>query len=388
MILNPSHLNQAPAVNRRLFGSFAGIGAIILIVGMMIEPTRAWANILVLAFTLATVGLAGLTFVAIHYLTGAKWSVAIRRVPEAMSVALIPGAILILITVLFAPDLYSWMDGLGDHAARFKSWWLSIPFFSVRSVIYLAVWLTFGWLIIRTSRRQDASGDEALTIRLTRLSAGFIVSFGLTFVLASFDWLMSLEPHWYSTIFGIYHFSGLFESGLAIIILVVVWLQTRGPLRGLVNAEHLHDLGKLLFAFSTFWMYIWFSQYMLIWYSNIPEEAVYYTRRLEGTWAPLLLANVALNWAIPFLVLLPAVSKRTGHVLAKVATVVLLGRVLDLYLAVMPSQTATPVFGIWELGMVLAVVGGAALSIDYGLRGVAVIPVRDPFLEESLQHQQ
>ncbi|MCB2212280.1 hypothetical protein KQI52_09235 [bacterium] len=388
MILNPSNLKATPPINRRLFGGFAGAGALILAVGLIIDPSSAWANLLIVGFGLVTTGLAGLTFVAIHYLTGARWTVVIRRVPEAMSVALIPGSFLILITVLFAPDLYSWMDGLGDHAAKFKSWWLSKPFFSVRTVIYIAVWMTFGFAIVRASRKQDLDGETSLTNRLTRLSAGFIVSFGLTFVLATFDWLMSLEPHWFSTIYGVYHFAGLFESGLAIIILVIVWLQTRGPLRKLVNEEHLHDLGKLLFAFSTFWMYIWFSQYMLIWYSNIPEEAVYYTRRLEGAWAPLVIANIALNWAIPFLVLLPALTKRTGHVLAKVAGVVLLGRALDLYLTVMPAKTASPSFGFWEIGTMLLLVGGVALCIDYGLRGAAVLPIRDPFLEDSLNHQQ
>jgi len=161
--------------------------------------------------------------------------------------------------------------------------------------------------------------------------------FSVTFTLASVDWIMSLEPMWSSTIFGVYNFAGLFESGLAAIILAALWLERQGPLRGVLTEEHLHDLGKLLFAFSTFWAYIWFSQYMLIWYTNIPEETTYFLRRLHGVWLALFLANVVLNWVVPFAVLLRRDAKRMRRVLGLVAAVVLVGRLLDLYLMIFPS---------------------------------------------------
>ncbi len=149
--------------------------------------------------------------------------------------------------------------------------------------------------------------------------------FGVTFTLASVDWVMSLEPLWYSTIFGIYNFAGLFLSGLAAIILVALWLERQGPLRNVLNEDHLHDLGKLLFAFSMFWMYIWFSQYMLIWYTNIPEETTYFVRRVHGHWLVLFLVNVVLNWLVPFAVLLRRDTKRHRTTLGRVAVVVLVG---------------------------------------------------------------
>src|SRR5262249_39747770 len=146
----------------------------------------------------------------------------------------------------------------------------------------------------------------------------------------------SLEPDWSSTMFGVYQFAGLFLSGLAALTLLLLWLGRSEPMRRVVTSDHLHDLGKLLFAFSTFWMYVWFSQYMLIWYVNNPEEAVYFLRREQGAWQPLLIANVVLNWAVPFLVLLPRSAKRSPTVLARVCVVLLVGRWLDLYLMIGP----------------------------------------------------
>lgn len=378
-----------PAINRGLFGAFAAIGAAVLVAGLIVAPERAWANVLIAGFALVTAGLAGLLFVAIHHLTGSRWSVVLRRVPEAMTYALPAGAAVLLIVFLFGSSIFSWTEGLGEHGASFKAIWLSPWFFRARAFVYLILWLVFARGIVRASRAQDDSGDGAHTSRQIRLSAGFIVVFVLSFTLASFDWVMSLEPHWYSTIFAVYNFSGLFESGLALIIVFTVWLQTRGPLRGLVTPEHLHDLGKLLFAFSIFWMYIWFSQYMLIWYANLPEEAVRFTQRLRGAWQPLFLANVVLNWLVPFLVLLPVATKRSGSVLAKVSAAVLVGRWLDLYLFVMPAISGdTPVIGPWEIGAALFAIGALALLVHRGLKGAPALPVRDPFLTDSLQHTQ
>ena len=155
-------------------------------------------------------------------------------------------------------------------ALAFKLAWLSRPFFLARAAAYALIWIVFALAIRRASRRQDVDGDRRWTRANVRLSAAFLMVFGVTFTLASVDWVMSLEPMWYSTIFGVYNFAGLFLSGLAAIILVALWLERAGPLRNVLTGDHLHDLGKLLFAFSMFWMYIWFSQYMLIWYTNIP----------------------------------------------------------------------------------------------------------------------
>ncbi|MFW6175812.1 MAG: hypothetical protein ACOC7L_03215, partial [Acidobacteriota bacterium] len=204
---------------------------------------------------------------------------------------------------------------------------------------------------------------------------------------ATVDWAMSLEPHWYSTIYGVYHFAGLFVAGLSALILLVVRLQRGGPLAGRATAEHLHDLGKLLFAMTTFWAYIWFSQYMLIWYGNLAEEVTHFTVRSEGPWAPLFWVNPIVGWVVPFLVLLPRGPKRDATVLSRVAGLLLAGHALDLYLAVYPTVHAGgPVFGGWEAGIALGTFGLVALVLHRALAGAPAVPVGDPHLAESLHH--
>jgi hypothetical protein len=229
------------------------------------------------------------------------------------------------------------------------------------------------------------------------LSAAFLVVFGFTFWLASQDWIMSLESEWLadgtrrpanwaSTIYGLYNFSGLFLSGLAVLILLLLWMRRVSFLGRVVGADHLHDLGKLLFAFSTFWMYIWFCQYMLIWYVNIPEETTYFVQRQRGAWQPLLLADLMLNWAIPFVVLLPRDAKRSPGVLAKVCVLVVLGRWLDLYLMITPAVVGpVPAFGLLEVGLTIGAAGLFGLAFIRSLSRAALVPLGDPSLGESLR---
>lgn len=367
------------------FRILAVLGAGVLALGLAMAPLRAWENVLLTGWYLLALGLAGLAFVAVQYVSGAGWATAFRRVPEALA-GLIPvgGGLVVAAAVLGGEKLYPWF---GEELHGFKGFWLQPGFFFGRALAYLLLWLLFGSAILRNSRRQDETGSPELTRRNVRLSAGFLVAFGFTLWLASVDWLMSLEPHWFSTIYGLYHFAGLFLAGVAAIAALVVWLRRSGPLAGAVNREHLHDLGKLLFAFSTFWMYIWFSQFMLIWYGGIPEETVHYAQRLTGAWAPLFWANVALNWVIPFVALLPSSAKRSEKVLLRVALVVLAGRWLDLYLAIAPAvDSSAPHFGAWEAGAILGAAGVFILVFTRTLRSSQVVPVGDPYLEESLHH--
>jgi hypothetical protein len=245
----------------------------------------------------------------------------------------------------------------------------------------------FSYAIVRTSRRQDTDGDVSHTRKNIRLSAGFLAVFAISFSFAGVDWFMSLEPHWYSTIFGVYHFAGLILGGLAMITILAIWLERRGPLRGILTKEHLHDLGKLLFAFSTFWMYIWFCQYMLIWYANIPEETSYFTSRVRGFWWPVFLLNFLLNWAVPFVVLLSVRAKRNSSTLLEVCWTILAGRWVDLYLMIFPPLVGEyPVFGVWELGFLLGSGGLFGLVLFKALRSASLVPVNDPYLAESLHY--
>ena len=372
----------------RLLQAWVAIGGLAFVAGVVFAPERTWPNLLLVSYFIIGMGLAGAFFVALQYVSGAGWSTALRRIPESLAMLLPVGAVGLALVILLRPSLYPWTgaSGAGFEALHgFKRVWLNLPFFVGRSAAYLLVWIFIALAIVRTSRRQDEDGNLAHTRRNERLSAVFIVVFGATFWLASYDWIMSLEPHWYSTIFGIYNFAGLFLGGLAAIIVLAVWLERLGALRHILTEDHLHDLGTLLFAFSTFWAYIWFSQYMLIWYADFPEETSYFILRMHGTWEPLFILNLLLNWAIPFLVLLPRASKRSPSVLLKVAVVILLGRWLDLYLMILPRFAgATPVFGVWEIGLMLGAVGTGVLVFFHALRKAPIIPVKDPYLMESL----
>ncbi|MBI3669610.1 MAG: hypothetical protein HY237_07525 [Acidobacteria bacterium] len=373
-----------------LFRAFAALGGLTVLLGLFLAPQRMWPDLLFGSYALLCLGLAGLFFVALQYVSGASWSVALRRVPEAMAATLPVGAAGLAVILLVKPSLWPWL-GMSWQAAEgylgFKRVWLSQGFFLARSAVYLAVWLAFALAIVRTSRQQDASGAPELTRRNIRLSTAFVIIFSLTFCLASSDWIMSLEPKWYSTIFGVYNFAGLFTSGLAAMALLVVWLQRTGALKHSVTRDHLQDLGTLILAFSTFWAYIWFSQYMLIWYANLPEETIYFIRRAHGYWKTLFLLNFIINWVVPFLALLPRGNKRNPRVLVTISIVVLLGRALDLYLMILPPFSgAQPVFGIWEAGVLLGTVGLFALVVLRALRQAPLVPIGDPFLPESLHY--
>jgi hypothetical protein len=377
------NLRLSPQFERALYG-MAAVSMVTLAVGLFFSPQRTLSCLLMTGYGLVCLGLSGIFFAAVQDASGAAWSTAFRRVPEAMSAVLPYGALVWAVVFAFGPSLYPWIHDRSEMTG-FRAAWLNFPFFLVRAVIYVALWFLFTKAILKVSRRRDET--RAATPINARLSVIFLVVFGVTFWLASFDWVMSLEPNWSSTIFGIYNFAGMFSSGLAVIILLVIWLRRVGPLRDFVTDEHLHDLGKMLFAFTTFWMYIWFSQYMLIWYADIPEETIHYIKRQQGFWMPLFILNMLLNWVIPFLVLLPTRTKRSGSLLAKAAVVVLIGRWLDLYLMIEPAAGATnPQFGLWDIAALLGTFSIFILVFAKAFNHAPPVPLGDPRLAESLHY--
>lgn len=378
------------ATGTRALAGLVLIGVASFGIGLVTSPDQAWSSLLMSSFLLLSLGLSGLFFIAVSYLAGAGWYIAMRRIPEAM-VSLIPaGALGVALVLIFHSSIYPWVAGHeGGELKGFKGYWLDYSFFLCRAVAYVAIWLLFAAFMLRNSRVQDRDGNLSHTKRNTVLSAFFIVAFSLSYWLASTDWIMTLEPHWYSTIFGVYNFSGLFSSGIAGMILIFIWLKRSSPLGSFINEEHLHDLGKLLLGFTTFWAYIWFSQYMLIWYANIPEETSYYITRLNGAWGSLFVANLVLNWIVPFLTLLPRATKRSTSVMAKIAAVVLVGRWLDGYLMIYPAvHRGDPGIGISEIGITIGTLALACLLISRALGKAALLPLRDPYLQESLHYHQ
>jgi hypothetical protein len=362
-------------------------GAVVLACGLAFDPLRIWSNLLVGTFYLLTIALGGALFVALTYVSGGGWHVAFRRVPEAMAKVLPVAGVAMLLVLGARMSHYGWRHDWHGEAGTFwfKELWLTPSFWAVRAVAYVLLWsLIGGWLVAR-SRRQDQTADPAITGGNVRISALFLAVYAVTFSLASADWMMALEPLWFSTMWGVYNFSGMIQAALAVVIILGLVLRSPGgPLRGVFSDEHLHDLGKLLLGFSCFWMYIWFSQYMLIWYSNIPEETSYFITRTHGPWGPIVVGAIVLNWVIPFFVLLPRPAKRNAGVMMKVAIVVLIGRWVDLYVMVFPSTLGeTPPFGIWEVAAICCLIGSGGLLFLRSFAAAPAVPRNDPYLPES-----
>ncbi len=375
----------ASGLSSRGFYWLALVGGVSLVAGTFIDPLRGWTSLLFCGLCLLGLGIAGLYFIAIHDAADAGWATVFRRVPEAM-ISLIPvGAIFVLVAITFGGShLFSWMDD-GFSAPGFRGLWLTRGFFYLRSVVYVLFFGFFGWALRRNSlrRTQTPAGSQP---KLGRgLCAAFLVLGSVTLTLASIDWLQSLEPLWFSTMWGVYQFSNLFVCGLAAIVLLAAWLSHRGY--RLLNNEHLYDLGKLIFAMSTFWMYIWFSQAMLIWYSNLAEESVYFTDRLSLGWGPIIVLTVLLNWIVPFFVLMPRRPKRNRIILARVSMVILVGHAFDLFLEILPPVLGErPFFGLAEVGAGMVVVALLFIVPLRYLRPSSLVPEGDPYLAESLHY--
>jgi len=384
-----SNISHLPRSQRMPWWILTVAGLVLFLGGALLAPERLAASLLLYGYLLFGIAVGSLYFLAMHAAARAGWATVFKRIPEALT-SLLPAAFLLLLAAFLSGGarLYPWLTSEAERAtfAPFKAWWLEPTFFFLRAAFYAAVLLAFALAIRRCSVAQDLDHDPAHTTTGHRLGAAFLVLGSFVVWLASFDWIMALDPHWYSTIFGVYNFAGHFTAALATIILLLVWLERRGMFRG-VTEHHLHDLGKLLFAMCTFWAYMWFSQSMLIWYGNIAEEAIYFNQRIAAGWYPLFIANFLLNWVIPFLVLLSRKAKCNGTIMTRIAIVVLLGRWLDLYLMIYPPLTeGEPVLGLLEIGGALAFPGLLAFLALRWLGRVAPSPAGDPFLEESLHH--
>ncbi|PHS03322.1 MAG: hypothetical protein COA78_18370 [Blastopirellula sp.] len=351
---------------------------------------RIWSNLFVVAFFLLTIALGGTLFIALTYISGAGWHVAFRRIPESLAKALPVAGIFMLLVLGLRFQEYGWHHDWhgGPGTFWFKELWLTPWFWMIRSVAYVVVWSLLGKMLVSRSLKQDESGDTKLSDSNVGLSALFLAVYAVTFSLACVDWIMALDPLWFSTIWGVYNFSGMIQATLAVIIILGLLLRVQGrPLHGVFTDEHLHDLGRLMIGFSCFWMYIWFSQYMLIWYTNIPEETSYFIIRTHGSWGPVVVVSIILNWVIPFFVLLPQPAKRSSGIMMKVAIVVLIGRWVDLYVMIFPSTLISkPVFGIWEIASICCLVGAGTLLILRCFDAKNPVPAKDPYLKESLHY--
>jgi hypothetical protein len=352
------------------------------------NPKQFFFSWLVSFLFFLSLALGALFFVLIQYASQGGWGIVLRRMGETVFATVPVMAALFLPVLLGLRELYSWsVPGAADHDAllAWKAPYLNVPFFLLRAAVYFGCWSFIALLYYRLSRAQDTTGDHAVSARLRRLAGPSIIVLALTQTFASVDWIMSLTPHWYSTIFGVYFFAGSFVGFIALLSVVMVSMRGAGLLDTVISAEHLHDVGKFLFAFTAFWAYIAFSQFFLVWYANLPEETIWYKARLEGSWKILSVLLMVGHFAIPFLYLMGRAVKRRGLTLALGGAWLLVMHFVDLYWQVMPTLHPEGIRPSVLDAAAFAAIGGCFVaSAGWLMRRQALVPLRDPRLHESL----
>ena len=385
---------QAPSVWGLLMWGGAGVGVIGLAASLLLrggnEKQFAFSWLVAFLFFLS-IALGGLFFVLTHFATKARWSVVVRRLAEDVMATLPLFAVLFLPVFFGIHELFHWShpeEVAADHLLQVKEPFLNVGFFKVRAAIYFVVWIALAFWFLRGSQQQDTSGDPAITNRLIKTRAPGLLLFALTVTFASIDWIMSLDPHWYSTMFGVYYFAGCLVGIFSVMCIVAVLVRRSGVMGQVITLEHLQDLGKLLFAFTVFWAYIGFSQYFLIWYGNIPEETLFFAHRSEGAWKSV---SMLLGWGhfgVPFLFLMSRHIKRRPALLVAGSVWMLFMQLVDIYWLVMPTlHHHTVHVTLLDFTCLLAVGGLFLAALSWQVQRRALVPVRDPRLPASLSFE-
>ena len=350
---------------------------------------KPWAALYVAAFFFFMIALGVLAFYAIQRAAQAGWSPLLFRVMEGITSYLVPGGIIVfvilLLSVLHVNHLFVWMDAdvvAHDALLQGKSGYLNPTFFLIRAAIFLAGWIAYREYSRKLSLAQDESTDDSNFKLNFRISAAFLVFYLISESIMSWDWIMSVDPHWFSTLFGWYIFASMFVSGITVIAMVTIYLKSKGHLEE-VNNSHIHDLAKFMFGISIFWTYLWFSQFMLIWYANIPEEVTYYVTRIQDYNLPFF-GMIAMNFLFPVLLLMNSDYKRMNWFVVMAGVVILAGHYMDIFNAIMPATVGDQWFiGIPEIGAVLFFAGLFLFWIFRALASAPLQPKRNPFIEES-----
>ena len=350
---------------------------------------RPWAAVYVAAFFFFMISLGTLAFYAIQRAAQAGWSPLLFRVMEGITGYLLPGGIIVLVILLLSAlhfnHLFIWMDPEvveHDKIIKAKSGYLNVPFFLARGVFYLAGWSLYRYFSRKFSIAQDNSSDISNHVKNFKLSAGFLAFFIVTESMMSWDWIMSIDPHWFSTLFGWYVFASMVVSAITVIAIMIIFLKSLGYLEK-VNHNHLHDLAKFMFGFSVFWAYLWFSQFMLIWYANIPEEVTYFITRLEDYQIPFF-GMLVMNFILPFLILINSDFKRLNWIIVSAGIIILIGHYMDVFNMIMPSAVGDQwSFGIPELGSVMFFAGLFIYIVFDSLTKAPLEATGDPLNKES-----
>jgi len=377
----------SPVVGKTGYG-LLGVGLVLMILAFAVNSQRAFFDYLWMYMFLVSIGVGSLALVALEYLIGATWSTPFRRVSEFLS-ALIPVLVILVIPLFFGMhDLFHWTHPealANDPLLQAKEPYLNEKFFMIRVAVIFVIWLAFFYLFIRNSQKQDVSKDPALTKQSIKFSAAFAIFFILTISFTAIDWMMSLEYHWFSTIFGVYYFAGTLLVSFAAATFCSVKLNENGYFHKKLSNNNYYSFGAFLFAFNIFWAYIAFSQYMLIWYADIPEETFWLIMRMKGSWAYYSIGLVFVHFIIPFLILLPRSSKVNPKLLKVMAIYILFAHFYDLYWLIMPTYfTEGFVFGWSEIGFMMFAFGLIITVFKFRAAKSNLMPIGDPKLEGGL----
>jgi len=370
--------------------TFALVGVVLSLLAFFVDRERAIFNYLVTYMMIVSVGLGAFFIVVLEYIAGADWSTPFRRIAEFLS-GLLPLLLLLVIPLLVLNhDLFHWAHTeavADDKILKGKAPYLNIEFFIIRTFVFIGLWVLFYWVMTKHSRKQDSTKDQTLTTKNIRLSAIFVPVFAITITFAAIDFMMSLEPHWFSTIFGVYYFAGTVIAALSAITLIILYLRDRGYFSPWMNDDHLFSLGALLFAFVNFWAYIAFSQFMLIWYADLPEETFWYLIRWEGGWMFMSIVLIIIHFAVPYFALLTQPSKKNPKRLKFIAIWLLFAHLFDLFWLIMPNMATMKkgyYFSWIDLVFPIAGVGLVILVFYWRAKKDNLIPIGDPKLKRGI----
>jgi hypothetical protein len=369
----------------------AGIaGAALCAIGFFIDHDQFYRSYLWAYVFAVGLSVGSMAWLMLQYLTGGAWGVVIRRPAEAAARTLPLVALMFVPVLIGIPNLYKWSHAAivnADEVLKHKSAYLNVPFFIGRAVLYLGVWNLIGWLLNKWSAREDEQGSVPWHRRMTALSGPGLIFWGFSITFMAIDWVLSIDPHWFSTIFGMLFMAGQGLSSMAFLITLLVLLNHRRPLAGVLTPRHLHDLGKLLLALVMVWAYFSFSQFLIIWAGNLPEEIPWYLARLKGGWQYIALLLVVGHFALPFALLLSRDLKRNFKLLASIAVFILFMRLVDIFWLVTPDFRMAQ-FGVsWlDFAAPLGIVGLWLAYFLWQLEKRPLLPANDPHIEEALEH--
>jgi hypothetical protein len=379
----PSNVNKAG-------WAFIGFGLLLSVAAYLLKSDRAVYDNLIAFIFLMSVTFGSVILIALEYLAGAVWSTPIRRVTEFIASAL-PFVIILAIPLLLnMHKLFHWthLDVVqGDKILTGKSSYLNIQFFIIRFAVVTLIMILFYWLFIKNSQKQDITSDQKLTKTNVKISAVFMPFAVIGLSVMSIDWMMSLQPHWFSTIFGIYFVSGTVLAALGATTYAAVNLNEKGYFPYKLNGDHYYSLGALMFAFTNFWAYIAFSQFLLIWYANIPEETVWFLAKWSGSWKYMTIGLIFIRFVIPYSLLLSQPSKMNPRRLKFVAVWILFSHIFDIYWLIMPNVNGASIISWTDFGFPLLVIGILIQVFIYKYKRVNIAPVGDPKLRRGLDFQ-